>query len=344
MCQYSATDGKINDWHLVHLGSRAVGGAGLILTEMTAVSKSARITPKCAGLYRDDQIVSWKRVVDFVHANSDAKIGIQLGHSGRKGSVQVPWLGDNLPAERPWTTISASPTPYSIQSRTPRVIDVEEMAQIVDEFVLATKRAEKAGFDCLEINMAHGYLLSSFISPLTNKRSDEYGDDISNRMRFPLRLFQHVRKAWPEKKPISVRISATDWNPGGLDSKDLLSIAKQLKENGCDLINVSTGQVVSYQQPQYGRLYQVPYSELIRLGVGIPTITAGNISTAEDVNSILVAGRADLCAIARAHIWDPYWTRHAAHGQHFSTHWPSPYYSMKNYKPRLAQYNSKKES
>ncbi len=335
MCQYSAEEGVVGDWHFVHLGSRATGGAGLIMTEMTAVSAQARITPQCAGMYRSEHVDAWRRVVDFVHGNSAAKIGLQLGHAGRKGATQVLWEGDNKPlAEGGWPLISASPIPFLPECQVPREMGRAEMDAVIDDFQRATEYGQEADFDLLELQMAHGYLLSSFLSPLTNQRTDEYGGALENRLRFPLEVFARVRKTWADEKPISVRLSATDWADGGLCESDIQGIAQALKDAGCDIIDVSTGQVVADQQPRHGRLYQVPYSELIRLEVGIPTIAVGNISTSEDANSVLAGGRADLCAIARAHLWNPYWTRHAAQAQGHPLPWPAPYETINGYTPR----------
>ncbi len=336
MCQYSAADGTPNDWHLIHLGSRAIGGAGLIFTEMTDVSAEARISPGCAGMYKPEHVAAWKRIVDFVHTNSYAKIGMQLGHAGRKGSTRLAWDGMDEPLEAGnWPIVSASPIPYFPHSQTPAELDRAGMDESVGEFVRAAQMAEEAGFDILEVHMAHGYLLASFISPLTNTRTDEYGGSLANRMRFPLEVFDAVRAAWPDHKPMSARISAVDWAPGGMKPQDSVEVARMLKEHDCDITDVSAGQTVPYAKPIYGRQFQTPFSDRIRHEVGIATMAVGNISSYMDVNTILAAGRADLCVMARAHLWDPYWTRHAAYELGYALPWPDPYESINKYTPRL---------
>ncbi len=336
MCQYSADDGTPNDWHLVHIGTRAIGGAGLVFTEMTDVSREGRITPGCTGMYKPEHVAAWKRIVDFVHAHSRAKIGLQLGHAGRKASTQVMWEGDNepLPAGN-WPIMAASPIPYYPHSQVPREMTRAEMEQVRDEFARAAGMAELAGFDMLELHFAHGYLLASFISPLTNRRTDAYGGDLPNRMRFPLEVFDAVRAAWPAVKPISVRISAVDWAPGGNESADAGAVATLFKDHGCDILDVSAGQTVADQKPVYGRLFQTPFADRIRHEAGMPVMTVGNISSYTDVNTILAAGRADLCVLARAHLWDPYWTRHAARELGWPVHWPDQYDTLDTYKPRF---------
>jgi anthraniloyl-CoA monooxygenase len=333
MCQYVADDGEVNDWHLVHLGSRAIGGAGLVLTEMTDVSADGRITPGCAGLYREEHVRAWRRIVDFVHRFSSAKIGVQLAHAGRKGSTTRPWQGghDAPLAEGAWPLVAASALPYRAGSPVPRAMTRDDMDRVLRDFVDATRRADEAGFDVLELHAAHGYLLATFLSPLTNLRDDGYGGDLEGRLRYPLEVFDAVRAAWPKEKPLLVRISATDWAPGGNDSDDAVAIARALKEHGCDALDVSTGQTVPEQRPNYGRLYQTPFSDRIRHEVGLPTMTVGGISSYADANSILAAGRADLCVIARAHLFDPYWTRHAAYEQGHALAWPDPYATMDRY-------------
>jgi anthraniloyl-CoA monooxygenase len=330
MSMYSADDGEPNDWHLVHLGSRAIGGAGLVLAEMTDVSREARISPGCAGMYRPEHVVGWRRVVDFVHRWSNAKIGMQLGHAGRKGSTRRLWEGDTLPLlDGNWSVASASPIAYDVRNQVPREISRDEMDQVRDDYVRSSRWADDAGFDLLELHYAHGYLLASFISPLTNLRTDAYGGSVEGRMRYPLEVFDAVRAVWPEHKPVSVRISATDWAPGGLSDVDRLEVARMLKDHGCDLIDVSTGQTVASQQPRYGRAYQTPFADQIRNAVGIPTMTVGAISTPDEINSILLAGRADLCVLARPHLRDPYWTLHAAQAQeHYTLEWPPQYASV----------------
>jgi anthraniloyl-CoA monooxygenase len=314
MCQYSAEDGMPDDWHLVHLGSRAMGGAGLVIAEMTNVSREARISPGCAGMYKPEHVKGWKRVTDFVHKHTEAKIALQLGHAGRKASTRLLWEGYDEPLkEGNWPIMAASPLPYKPHSQVPREMTRADMDAVLADYVRATKMAEEAGFDMLEVHMAHGYLLNTFISPLTNQRKDEYGGSIANRMRFPLEVFRAVRAAWPSGKPISARISAHDWKEGGTEPEHAVEIAALLKAAGVDIVDVSSGQVVSDEKPQYGRLFQTPFADRIRLELGMPTMAVGGISSFEDVNSILAAGRADLCVIARAHLFDPYWTRHAAY-------------------------------
>ncbi len=330
MSMYSSEDGQPNDWHLAHLGSRAVGGAGLVMAEMTDVSRAARISPGCAGLYRPEHTAGWRRIVDFVHQWTSAKIALQVGHAGRKGSTRRLWEGDLLPLpEGNWPVVSASPIAYDWLNQVPREITRVEMDQVLDDHVQAARWADEAGFDMLELHYAHGYLLASFISPLTNQRTDGYGGSIEARMRFPLEVFDAVRAVWSELKPMSVRISATDWAPGGLSADDRIEVARMLKAHGCDLIDVSTGQTVVSQKPRYGRVYQTPFADQIRNTVGIPTMTVGAISTPDEVNSILLAGRADLCVLARPHLRDPYWTLHAAEAQeHYAPLWPPQYESV----------------
>jgi anthraniloyl-CoA monooxygenase len=337
MCQYVADDGTVGDWHLVHLGSRAVGGAGLVMAEMTDVSRDARISPWCAGLYAPEHADAWKRIVEFVHDQSDAKIGIQLGHAGRKGATKRLWEGDNEPLEEgQWPLVSASPLPYfPDRSPVPREMTRGDMRAAVADYVNATELAERAGFDLLEIHMAHGYLLASFISPLTNERADEYGGSLASRMRFPLEVFDACRAVWPAHKPMSARISAVDWMPGGVEPQDAVAVAAWLHDHGCDIVDVSAGQTVHDQQPIYGRLFQTPFADRIRHEVGIPTMAVGNISSYMDVNTIIAAGRADLCLLARAHLFDPYWARHAAWMQDWPLPWPGPYRSVARYTPRF---------
>ncbi|HEY6360677.1 MAG TPA: FAD-dependent monooxygenase, partial [Vicinamibacterales bacterium] len=337
MCQYVADNGTVGDWHVVHLGSRAIGGAGLVMAEMTDVCADGRISPWCAGLYRPGHAAAWKRVVEFVHRQSPAKIGIQLGHAGRKGATQRLWEGDNEPLpEGGWPLISASPLPYfPDRSPVPREMTREDMRQVRLEFAAAAALADEAGFDLLEVHMAHGYLLASFISPLTNERTDEYGGSLANRMRFPLEVFDACRAAWPAHKPMSTRISAVDWLPGGVDAHDATRIAALLKAHDCDIIDVSAGQTVPGQRPTYGRLFQTPFSDRIRHEVGVATMAVGNISSYMDVNTIIAAGRADLCLLARAHLFDPYWTRHAAWMLGWPLPWPDPYRSVERYTPRF---------
>ncbi len=326
MCQYSARDGMPGDWHLVHLGSRAIGGAALVMAEMTDVSRDGRITPGCAGLYMPEHAAAWRRIVYFVHENSAAKIGIQLAHAGRKGSTRLMWEGIDEPLEDGnWPLISASPIPYLPHSQVPRAMQRGDMDAVRDDFVAAAKLAELAGFDMLELHFAHGYLLSSFLSPLTNTRGDLYGGSLANRLRYPMEVFDAVRAVWP----------ATDWVPGGFDGDDAVGVAKALKAAGCDIVDVSAGQTTPDAQPLYGRLFQTPFADKVRHEADIPTITVGNIGSYADVNSILVSGRADLCAMARAHLFDPYWTRHAAVEQNYQLPWPDQYSSIADYQPRF---------
>jgi anthraniloyl-CoA monooxygenase len=339
MDQYSALDGVPGEWHLVHLGSRAVGGAGLVYVEMTCPSPEARISPGDTGLWNETQRDAFKRIVDFCHANSKAKMCMQLGHSGRKGSTQLGWERMDYPLERGnWPVLSASPIPYyEGVSQVPKEMSRADMDKVLADFVRSTSYAEQAGFDMLELHMAHGYLLSSFISPLTNRREDEYGGPIANRLRWPLELFRAVRTVWPEDKPMSIRISATDWAPGGLSEADLLALARAFKDAGVDLIDVSTGQVVPNQKPIYGRMYQTPYADKIRNELGLATMAVGNITSADQVNTIVVSGRADLVALARAHLSDPYFTLHAAAWyQHTGQFWPRPYWPGRDQAYRLA--------
>ena len=336
MCQYSCEDGLPDEWHLVHLGSRGVGGAGLIMAEMTAVSRDGRISPGCAGLYRDEHVGPWRRVVDFVHDASWSKIGIQLGHAGRKGSTMLDWEGSNEPLpDGGWSIKSASPIPYFEHSPVPAELTREEMATVIEDFRLATSRAIEAGFDMVEVHMAHGYLLASFLSPLTNQRDDEYGGSIENRVRFPVEVLRAVRDVWPDERPVSVRISAVDWFPGGNGPEEAVAISKALAAAGCDIVDVSAGQTVPDQRPVYGRQFQTPFADRIRNEAGLATMAVGNISSPEDVNSIIAAGRADLCLLARAHLWDPYWTLHAAKALGYPLPWPKPYSTLNDYTPRI---------
>jgi anthraniloyl-CoA monooxygenase len=310
MAQYSCVDGVPGDFHLVHLGARALGGAGMVVAEMTCPSPDARITLGCPGLWNTAQRDAWKRIVDFVHADSDARIAMQLGHAGAKGSTRVPWEGEDQPLESGnWPLISASPQQYlDGLSDWSRAMTRADMERVRDDFVRSTRYAAEAGFDWLELHCAHGYLLSSFISPLTNQRTDEYGGRLANRLRYPLEVFHAVREVWPQRLPISVRISAHDWVEGGITPDDAVEIARAFKAAGCDLIDCSSGQVSKRQQPVYGRMYQTPFADRIRNEAGIPTIAVGAIFEADHVNSIIAAGRADLCAIARPHLANPAWT------------------------------------
>jgi len=329
MAMYSAQDGLPGDFHLVHFGARALGGAGLLYTEMTCPSADARITPGCAGLWNDAQRDAWKRVVDFVHANSDAKMGLQLGHAGRKGSTQLGWQKMDEPLESGnWPLLSASAIAYLPQSQVPRAMTREDMDRVREDFVAAARRGAEAGFDILELHCAHGYLLSSFLSPLTNRRDDAYGGSIENRARYPLEVFAAIRAVWPQDRPISVRLSCHDWYPGGNTADNAVAIARLFKDAGADIIDCSSGQVVADQKPVYGRMYQTPFADRIRNEVGIPTVAVGSIFEADHVNMVIAAGRADLCAVARPHLADPAWTLHeAAKIGHAEIAWPLPYLS-----------------
>jgi anthraniloyl-CoA monooxygenase len=328
MATYMACDGMPADFHLVHFGARAMGGAAMVVTEMTCVSPEARITPGCLGIWNTAQQQGWKRIVDYVHSQTDARIALQLGHSGRKGSTRRAWEGMDQPLESAnWPLVSASPLPYiEGVSQTPREAKRAEMDRIRADFVDAARRGAAAGFDWLEFHCAHGYLMSSFISPLTNQRTDEYGGSLENRCRYPLEVFLAMREVWPEDLPMSVRISAHDWVAGGLTPEDASHVARLFKNAGADVIDCSSGQVSKAEQPVYGRMFQVPFSDRIRNEVGIPTIAVGNIFDGDHVNTIIAAGRADLCAIARPHLADPAWTLHEAAKQGYSDiWWPTPY-------------------
>jgi anthraniloyl-CoA monooxygenase len=329
MDMYSAANGYVGDFHLVHLGARALGGAGLVMSEMLCVSPIGRITPGCAGLWEEGQVETWRQIVEFVHANTDARIGVQLGHSGRKGSTKLMWEDVDLPLESGnWPIIAPSPLRYLEVSQVPREMEAADFEDVLGQYVTAARLAHAAGFDLLELHMAHGYLLSSFLTPVANRRTDRYGGSLENRIRFPLEVFDAVRALWPAEKPMSVRISATDWVPGGFDRDDAITFAARLKEHGCDIVDVSTGQTTPDARPAYGRSYQTPFADAIRHRVGIPTMAVGAISSYDDVNSILLAGRADLCALARPHLYDPAWTLHAAAEQEYGgdgVRWPVQY-------------------
>ncbi|HEV2216169.1 MAG TPA: bifunctional salicylyl-CoA 5-hydroxylase/oxidoreductase [Candidatus Dormibacteraeota bacterium] len=323
MDMYSAQDGLIGDFHLVHLGSKALGGAALVMTEMVCVSREGRISPGCAGMYEPAHEAAFSRLVDFVHENTPAKIGIQLGHSGRKGSTRLMWEGMDQPLESGnWELMAPSPLPYLPFSQVPREMTRADMVNVCDQFAEATSMAARAGFDLLELHCAHGYLLASFISPLTNLRSDEYGGSLENRLRFPLEVFDAVRSTWPADRPMTVRLSATDWFEGGLSAEDSVEVARAFAEHGADAIDVSTGQTVAEEQPVFGRSYQTPFSDRVRNRAGLKTIAVGAISSYDDVNTIVLAGRADLCALGRAHLHDPAWTLHAAADQGVAIEWP----------------------
>ncbi|MFG3204114.1 bifunctional salicylyl-CoA 5-hydroxylase/oxidoreductase [Streptomyces sp. NPDC048192] len=330
MDMYSATDGVPGDFHLVHLGARALGGAGLVMTEMVCVSEDGRITPGCAGLYTGRQAEAWRRVTDFVHTRAPGTaIGVQLGHAGRKGSTRVMWEGMDEPLPHGnWPLVAASPLPYRPGSQTPRQLSRAQLTDIREQFAAAAWRAARAGFDLLELHCAHGYLLSGFLSPLTNHRTDAYGGSPARRLRFPLEVFDAVRAVWPAERPMTVRISATDWAEGGTTAEDAVEIARAFAAHGADAIDVSTGQVVAGERPEFGRSYQTPYADRIRHEVGVPVIAVGAISSWDDVNSLILAGRTDLCALARPHLYDPHWTLHAAAEQGYEgpgAVWPAPY-------------------
>lgn len=328
MAQYSAVDGAVGDFHLAHLGARALGGAALVMAEMTCVSSDARITPGCPGLYTEEHTAAWKRIVDFVHANSDAKIGVQLGHAGAKGSTRPMWDGIDLPLEEGnWPLVSSSPQQYlKGVSQLAREAAPEDLERIKRDFVRATRAAHEAGFDWLELHCAHGYLLSSFISPLTNRRQDAYGGSLENRCRYPLEVFAAIRAVWPADKPISVRLSAHDWVEGGITPDDAVAIARLFKEAGADMIDCSSGQVSKEEKPVYGRMFQTPFADRIRNEAGIPTIAVGSIYEADHVNGIVSAGRADLCAVARPHLTNPAWTlNEAARIGYTGAAWPRQY-------------------
>ncbi len=332
MAQYKAVDGVAGDYHLVHLGARAIGGAAMVFAEMTCVSADARITPGCPGLYAPEHATAWKRIVDWVHANSDAKFAMQIGHAGAKGSTRLAWEGIDQPlVEDNWPLISASPQQYlKGVSQTAREMTRADMDQVTAAFVASTQSAAAIGVDWLELHCAHGYLLSSFISPLTNQRSDAYGGSLDKRLRYPLEVFVAVRAAWPEDRPMSVRISATDWVEGGITPDDAVQIARAFKAAGADLIDCSAGQVSKLEKPVYGRMFQTPFADRIRQEAGIPTIAVGAISEADHVNSIIAAGRADLCAVARPHLANPAWTlTEAAKIGYKALDWPAPYASAK---------------
>lgn len=314
MATYSAADGLPGEFHLVHYGARAMGGAGLIYTEMTCVSPSGRITPGCTGIWSDQHTAAWKRIVDFVHGNSAARFCMQIGHSGAKGSTRLAWDGIDEPlAEGNWPLIAASTVPYGPQNQTPRAMTRADMDEVRDQFAAAARRADEAGFDMIELHAAHGYLIASFITPTQNTRSDEYGGSLANRLRFPLEVFAAMRASWPASKPMSVRISAHDWvGEAGVTPDEAVEIARAFCDAGADLIDVSSGQSTRAERPVYGRMFQTPFADQIRNELGVPTMTVGNIYEVDHVNSILAAGRADLCALARPHLIDPHWTLRAA--------------------------------
>lgn len=328
MCMYSAVDGLPGDFHLVHYGSRGMGGAALIVTEMTCVSADARITPGCTGIWNDAQQDAWKRIVGYIHANGNTRVSLQIGHAGRKGSTRLAWDAIDMPLQSGgWPLQAPSPLPYIPgTSQVPKEMDRADMDRVKADFVAATRRAASADFDMVEFHAAHGYLMSSFISPLTNRRQDEYGGSLENRCRYPLEVFRAMREVWPADKPMSVRISAHDWVPGGIAPDDSVAVSRLFKEAGADIIHVSSGQVSKEEAPVYGRMFQVPFSDQIRNELDVPTIAVGNIFEADHVNTIIAAGRADLCALARPHLADPAWTLHAAAEQGYrEMPWPKQY-------------------
>lgn len=328
MCQYSATVGVPNDWHLVHLGARAVGGAALVMTEMTDVSPEGRITYGCAGLWNEAQAAAWKHIVDFVHTRSPAKVGVQLAHAGRKASCQLPWEGDGPlgPLEGPWPTLGPSAIPFAPHWPAPREMTTEDFAAVRGDFVEAARRADRCGFDVLELHMAHGYLLSSFLSPLSNRRTDVYGGSAEKRRRFPLEVFEVVRAVWPSDKPMFVRVSATDWLPEGQTVAETVALARELRAMGCDVVDVSTGGNVAESKPEYGRMFQVPFAEAVKYGAGVKVMAVGGILGADHANTVIGAGRADLCALAREHLADPSLVyRHAREEGVPLPEWPKQY-------------------
>jgi anthraniloyl-CoA monooxygenase len=332
MAQYSAVDGVPNDWHLVHYGARAQGGAGLVFVEMTCVSPEGRITPGCTGLWNREQQAGFRRISDFVHQHTPARLCMQLGHAGRKGSTQLGWEQMDMPladVHQNWSLIAPSPLPYREGvNQTPRAMTRADMDKVIADFARSARLAIGADFDMLEVHMAHGYLLASFLSPITNRRKDAYGGSLAARMRFPMEVFEAVRAVWPAERPISVRLSATDWIPGGLTGADSVEIARTLKTAGCDLIDVSTGQTDPASRPVYGRMYQAGFSEQIRHEAGLPTMAVGAVTTADQVNTLLISGRADLVALARPHLANPFFTLHAAAEQDFpGVSWPLQYHT-----------------
>jgi anthraniloyl-CoA monooxygenase len=340
MAQYRAVEGMPGDWHLVHYGARATGGAGLLFTEMTCTSADARISPGCTGLWNETQGAAWRRIVEFVHAESQARFCLQLGHAGRKGSTQLGWQDADHPlAKDNWPLLAPSPLPFLPGiSQVPQEMTPAQMDAVKSDFVRAATLGAAAGFDMLELHMAHGYLLASFLSPLTNVRSDEYGGAVENRLRYPLQVLRAVRAAWPAERPLSVRLSACDWAEGGLSESDVIAIARAMASAGADILDISSGQTIATQRPIYGRMWQTPLADMVRNLAGVPTIAVGNIFEADHVNSIIAAGRADLCAIARPHLAHPSWTLAEAAAQGFTDQWwPEPYRSAKAQLERAAE-------
>jgi anthraniloyl-CoA monooxygenase len=343
MAQYKAVDGCPTDWHFAHYAERAKGGAGLVYIEMTCVSPEGRITPGCTGFYAPEHERAWKRLVDFVHAETEAKICAQIGHSGPKGSTQLGWQKSDAPlASGNWPVMAASDVAWSSANQRPKAMDPDDMATVRAQFVASAEMAARCGFDVLEIHAAHGYLLSSFITPLTNRRTDEYGGLLENRMRYPLEIYRAVRAVWPAEKPISMRISASDWVEGeGVTPAEAVEIARLLQAAGVDICDVSAGQTSIRARPVYGRMFQTPFSDRIRNETGMATMAVGNIYEPDHVNSILLAGRADLVCLARPHLADPYWTLHAAAAlRDRDMKWPDPYLPGRDQLYRLAERNA----
>lgn len=337
MAQYKAQDGCPTDWHLVHYGERAKGGAGLVFTEMTCVSPEGRITPGCPGLYAPEHQAAWRRITDFVHAETDARICCQIGHSGRKGSTRIGWEGMDRPlAEGNWPIMAASALPWSEGNAVPQEMTRADMEAVTAQFVAATRMADEAGFDMIELHAAHGYLLSGFLSPVSNRRTDDYGGSLENRLRWPLEVFAAMRAVWPDDRPMSVRISATDWTEDGVTPDESVAIARAFHAAGADIIDVSAGQTTPEARPVYGRMFQTPFSDRIRNQAGLATMAVGNITDADQANGILMAGRADLVAIGRPHLADPYWTLHAATALGDGADWPLPYHAGRDQARRLA--------
>ncbi|MBI78384.1 MAG: hypothetical protein CMM53_11495 [Rhodospirillaceae bacterium] len=337
MCMYSADDldGTPTNFHVVHLGSRAMGGTGLVFTEMTQISREGRISPGDAGIYDDKHITAWKKVVDFVHSRTNSKIGIQLGHAGRKACEPIAWKRDTpLNQDQKWKIVAPSPQPFGPNSEMPREMNQTDIAKVIDDFVNAAKRANLAGFDILELHAGHGYLLSSFMSPLANKRTDAYGGSLKQRMKLPLEVFDAVRSVWPEEKPISARISAIDWDDNGNKIEDGVKMAQLFKEAGLDIIDVSSGNVTNVRRPVTPGLFQTPFSEQIRNEAGIPTMTVGNLATAEQINGVIAEKRADLCCVGKGHLFDPYFVRHAAREIGYDLKWPDQYPAAKVFNPK----------
>ena len=314
MCQYSAQDGTPNDWHLAHLGQLAVSGAGLVIAEATNVEARGRIAYGCTGIYSDANEAAWKRIVDHCHRYGSAKIGLQIGHAGRKAAVKEPWRGNTPlpPEENPWQIVAPSPLPYSDKSQVPHALSIDELAALKAKYIEAVQRSQRAGFDLLELHAAHGYLLHQFLSPLSNKRTDQYGGNLENRMRFPLEVFAAMRAAWPQHKPLGVRVSATDWAPDGWDLDQTVAFSSRLKESGCDFMDVTSGGLVPNQDMKTGPGYNVGFAHGVKLATKMPTMAVGMITEPEQAEKILQLGQADLIALARGMLYNPRWAWHAA--------------------------------